>query len=65
MKECTNCSGQGGWDIAVPTSADNVMWIDDGECMELGFKQCFWCGGSGKISEEREKKMKALKKKKK
>jgi len=64
MKKCVNCNGEGGWDIAVPCSPENVMWVDDGECMELGYKKCFWCSGKGEISEEREAEMKKLKKRK-
>ena len=61
--KCQNCNGEGGWNIAVPCSPENTMWISDGECMELGFKECFWCKGTGKISEERLKEVKKLKKK--
>jgi len=64
MEKCINCNGQGGWDIAVQTSAENVMWVSGGDYMELGYKECYWCKGSGKISVERLEEMKKLKKKK-
>ena len=60
--KCQNCNGEGGWDIAVKCSPENTMWISDGDCMELGFKECFWCKGTGQISKDRITEVKELKK---
>jgi len=60
---CKNCDGEGGWNIAIPTSPENTMWISDGESMELGWKKCFYCKGTGKITLERLKEVKNIKKK--
>lgn len=46
---CPKCKGEGGKDIFVPTSPQNVMWISEGECMELGWENCKKCNGTGKI----------------
>ena len=61
--KCENCDGNGGWDIPVPCSPENTMWIDDGDCMELGYKKCFFCNGSGEISKERLNEVKKIKRK--
>ena len=51
--KCKNCNGEGGWEIAVSCSPEDTMWIDDGECMAFGYKECFWCKGTGKITKKR------------
>ena len=64
MKKCINCNGSGGWDIAVPADGVDVMWVSDGECMELGYKKCYWCDGKGELDEKRISEMQKLKGKK-
>ena len=61
-KECPNCKGNGGFDVGIPCSPENIMYISDGECMELGWKDCFWCSGKGKTTEERILEVKKIKK---
>lgn len=60
--DCKNCNGEGGWDVGIPCSPEDTMWISDGESMELGFKECFWCKGKGTLTEERILEVKKLKK---
>jgi hypothetical protein len=62
LKECKNCSGNGGFEIGVPCSPDEVMWVSDGELMTLGWKDCYCCKGSGKVTDTDYKKFKEWKK---
>jgi hypothetical protein len=61
-KKCKNCNGTGGWDISVPCDPMDIEFISDGEPMRLGYKDCFWCKGTGEISEERISEVKKIKK---
>lgn len=63
--KCPNCNGEGGWDIGVPCGPDEVMWVSDGDLMTLGFKECYFCAGTGEISKEKLAEYKKLKGKKK
>lgn len=60
-KVCPNCNGAKGWEVAIETSPENVMWYSDGEFFELGYKECFWCSGTGRVTNKRIKEMKKLK----
>jgi len=61
MIKCKNCNGAGGWDVSVPCSPEDVMWVSDGECMELGWKECFYCKGVGQLTKERLKEVQKIK----
>jgi hypothetical protein len=60
-KVCPNCNGNKGWEIGIIASANNFMWIDDGEYMDIGYKKCFWCSGTGRATNKRIKEMKKIK----
>ena len=53
MFKCKNCNGIGGWNISVSCSPEDTMFISDGESMEMGWKDCFYCNGAGKLTKER------------
>lgn len=61
-KECPNCKGNGGFEVGIPCDPNYTIYISDGECMELGWKDCFWCSGKGKVTEERILEVKNIKK---
>lgn len=60
-KICPNCDGKKGWEVGVVASVDDFMWIDEGEYMDIGYKECFWCSGIGRATNKRIKEMKRLK----
>ena len=60
-KECPNCKGEGGFEVSVQTTVDDMMWYDDGDFYTLINKECFWCSGTGKITNKRIKEVKKMK----
>jgi hypothetical protein len=60
-RDCPNCNGKGGWEVEVQTSIDDMMWYDDGDFYELINKECFWCSGTGRITNKRIKEVKKMK----
>ena len=58
---CPNCNGEGGWDIAIPSSFENFTWVSDGEYLEVAFKKCFFCD-DGMLSDEKFKDYNRVKK---
>lgn len=61
MFKCKNCNGIGGWNISVSCSPEDTMFISDGESMEMGWKDCFYCNGAGKLTKERLKEVNKIK----
>jgi len=60
-KVCPNCKGEKGWEVGVETSPENTMWCSDGVCYELGYKECFYCSGTGRTTNKRIKEIKKMK----
>lgn len=59
--KCPNCSGEGGFEVVVECSANNVNWYSVSDHFELEHKDCFWCEGKGQITDGRIREIKKMK----